>query len=169
MGAWVLTKGSVFYVFFYISLGILACIWKGKPYFIKYEFHVLPKAELSMADGGTWWRVPKFHHINMPLWRMTGLPLQIAYGGWQKNPSRRSTMVAPWPLFNNTGQRKWMSEWVLLTGGSEFHFFCRWVDCWIWLFTVCIATRKFSFVNLSGNLKTTTIAWSVLLSMTYFV
>ena len=57
--------------------------------------------------------------------------------------------------------RKWMSEWVLLTGGSEFHFFfCRWVDYWIWLFTVCTATRKFSFVNLSGNLKTLTmIAW----------
>ena len=58
-----------------------------------------------MADGG--WqkaKIPPYKHASVPYGAtMAGIPSQIAYGGWQKKPPHHSAMVAPWPLFNNTG------------------------------------------------------------------
>jgi len=53
-----------------------------------------------------------------------------------------------------------LSVLILLKYVYSIFLLCRWVDCWIWLFTVCTATRKFSFVNLWGNLTNVSMfAW----------
>ena len=50
-----------------------------------------------MPDGKTWQKakIPPYKHTIVPYGAtMVGFPSQIAYGGWQKNLSRHSTMDA---------------------------------------------------------------------------